>query len=134
VLLVDYGYPRAEYYRPERRDGTLRCHYRHRAHDDPFLWPGLQDITAWVDFSAVAAAARAADLSVAAFTTQAHYVLAELDGAPQLAGLERATPQELAALKTLVLPGEMGEHFKVMLLAKGRAGATLPGRDFRGRL
>jgi SAM-dependent MidA family methyltransferase len=134
LLFVDYGYTRADYYRAERSDGTLRCHYRHRAHDDPFLWPGLQDLTAWVDFSALADAARGAGLTLAGYTTQAQFVLGELSAAPAGVGLEQATPQALAALKTLVLPGEMGEHFKVMLLGKNRPAGPLPGRDFRDRL
>jgi SAM-dependent MidA family methyltransferase len=124
---------RADYYREERSDGTLRCHYRHRAHDDPFLWPGLQDLTVWVDWSALADAARAAGLVLAGYTTQAQYVLGELAAAPA-SGLAEASPQALAALKTLVLPGEMGEHFKVMLLGKNRPVGPLPGRDFRDRL
>ncbi|ROR34521.1 class I SAM-dependent methyltransferase [Inmirania thermothiophila] len=137
VLLVDYGYPRCEYYHPERADGTLRCHYRHRAHDDPFLLPGIQDITAHVDFTAVAEAAVAAGLEVAGYTTQAQFLLAT--GLAELAAeaadaLTRA--RRAAEVKRLVMPSEMGEAFKVMALARGIEG-PLGGfalRDLRGRL
>jgi SAM-dependent MidA family methyltransferase len=134
LLFVDYGLVRREYYHPERTDGTLICHYRHRAHTDPFLHPGLQDLSVWVDFSACAAAGAQARLELAGFTTQAQYLLGVLSAEPRRLSLENAAPRELAALKTLVLPGEMGERFKVMLLRKGHAGPALPGRDFRARL
>ena len=124
--LVDYGYGRRDYYRTERSAGTLICHYRHRAHEDPFLLPGLQDMTAWVDFSAAAEAGLAAGFAVAGYTTQGQFLLETLGEA--LAGSAEPTPQALAALKTLVLPGEMGERFKVMLLAKGLDAERLPGR------
>jgi len=75
ILLFDYGLPEREYYHPQRDQGTLICHYRHRAHDNPFLWPGLTDITAWVDFSALADAARAVGLEVTGYGTQAHFLL-----------------------------------------------------------
>ncbi len=75
MLFIDYGLPRAQYYRAERMTGTLLCHYRHRFHDDPFLFAGLQDIGAWVDFSAVAASAADTGLEIAGFTTQAHFLL-----------------------------------------------------------
>jgi SAM-dependent MidA family methyltransferase len=134
MLLVDYGLPRREYYHPQRSAGTLRCHYRHRAHDDPFLYPGLQDLTAWVDFSACADAAAAAGLTVAGFTTQAQFLLATLAAEPPPAATDAAALRALAALKTLVLPGEMGERFKVLKLDVGAGGEDLPGRDFRDRL
>jgi SAM-dependent MidA family methyltransferase len=134
LLLVDYGLTRREYYHPQRRAGTLVCHYRHRAHDDPFLYPGLQDISAWVDFSACAEAASAAGLAVAGFTTQAQFLLADLAAEPPPAARDAATLRELAALKTLLLPGEMGERFKVLLLRKNGARGSLPGRDLRDRL
>jgi len=133
LLLVDYGYVRRDYYRPERDGGTLICHYRHRAHDDPFLYPGLQDISAWVDFSACADAARDAGLAVAGFTTQAQFLIGAL-GDALLGERERSgSPAALGALKTLLMPGEMGERFKVLLAAKGIE-AELPGRDMRSRL
>jgi SAM-dependent MidA family methyltransferase len=134
VLLVDYGLTRREYYHPQRHTGTLVCHYRHRAHDDPFLYPGLQDISAWVDFSACAHAASAAGFVVAGFTTQAQYLVASLAADPPRPADGVAALKELAALKTLLLPGEMGERFKVMLLRKTGALGPLPGRDLRGRL
>jgi SAM-dependent MidA family methyltransferase len=134
LLFVDYGLVRAEYYHVQRSGGTLVCHYRHRAHADPFLYPGLQDITAWVDFSSVAAAATAARLTLAGFTTQAQYLVALLAAAPGDFGIDAASPREQSALKTLILPGEMGERFKVLLLRKDANGPPLPGRDFRARL
>jgi len=133
VLLVDYGLVRREYYHAARAGGTLVCHYRHRAHGDPFLRPGLQDISAWVDFSACADAGFAAGLDVAGFTTQAQFLLASgvADMLSAFAGRERILQAQ--ALKTLTLPGEMGERFKVMQLSRGLPGG-LPGRDFRDRL
>ena len=138
LLLVDYGLVRREYYHPQRSSGTLICHYRHRAHDDPFLFPGLQDLSAWVDFSACADAARAAGLEVAGFTTQAQFLLATLAAEPPAAATDAAALRERSALKTLLLPGEMGERFKVLLLRKGaasgRSSGALPGRDLRAWL
>jgi SAM-dependent MidA family methyltransferase len=134
LLFVDYGLVRAEYYHEQRFMGTLVCHYRHRASDDPFFLPGLQDITAWVDFSACADAAKAAGFTVAGFTTQGQYLLNVLAALPPDLAPMLASPREQSALKTLLLPGEMGERFKVLLLRKGVAGPELPGRDFRPRL
>ena len=74
--MFDYGYPRREYYLPERSSGTLRCYYRHRAHENPFFLPGLQDITAWVDFDFLNDAARTAGFEVVGLTTQANFLLA----------------------------------------------------------
>ena len=119
ILLVDYGLPRRAYYHPERDRGTLRCHYRHRAHDDPFLWPGLQDITSWVDFTAVADAGLAAGLRLLGLTTQAAFLLES--GAALLAG-----PEDAAAARRLLLPGEMGEGFKAIGFARDWDG-ELPG-------
>jgi SAM-dependent MidA family methyltransferase len=134
VIFTDYGLVRTEYYHEQRASGTLVCHYRHRAHGDPFVYPGLQDITAWVDFSACADAAVAAGFEVAGFTTQGQYLLSVLAAAPQSLGVGASSPQELSALKTLILPGEMGERFKVLLLRKDCDGPPLPGRDLRHRL
>ena len=131
VLLVDYGGVRREYYHRERRDGTLICHYRHRAHDDPFFLPGLQDLSAWVEFSACADAARDAGLAVAGFTTQGLYLVESAAGATDPVSLDARTA---SALRTLVLPGEMGERFKLLLLTKAIDPPRLPGRDLRGRL
>ena len=75
ILLIDYGFERAQYYHPERNQGTLMCHYRHRAHDNPFLYPGLQDITAHVDFTSVQEAAKIQQLTVAGYSTQAEFLL-----------------------------------------------------------
>lgn len=112
LLFTDYGYARAAYYHPQRRMGTLMCHYRQRAHDDPFLYPGLQDITAHVDFTAVAEAATAAGLQLAGYTTQAHFLLA-------LGIVERITDLKTGGeVKLLTLPEEMGEHFKAMAFIK----------------
>ena len=74
VLLIDYGYPRAEYYLPSRSSGTLLCYYRHHAHGEPLLWPGLNDITAFVDFTAIAEAGFEAGLEVLGYTSQAHFL------------------------------------------------------------
>jgi SAM-dependent MidA family methyltransferase len=134
LLLVDYGLVRSDYYHEQRTDGTLVSHYRHRVHDDPFLYPGLQDITAWVDFSACSEAAAAAGFEVAGFTTQGHYLLNVLAALPPELAVDLQSPREQSALKTLILPGEMGERFKVLLLRKNVAGAALPGKDFRYRL
>ena len=134
LLFVDYGLPRREYYAAERRDGTLLCHFRHRFHDDPFARPGLQDITAWVDFTAVAEAGLAAGLAVAGFSTQAHFLLAtglerEVERAGN--GLDAREAAKLAqAVAMLMLPGEMGERFKVLALAR-RLESPLSGFSFR---
>ncbi|MFT7212992.1 MAG: SAM-dependent MidA family methyltransferase [Granulosicoccus sp.] len=123
VLLIDYGYPRQEFYSEERRQGTLSCYYRHRAHDDAFLWPGLQDITAHVDFTAVVESAIKNDLELLGYASQAAFLL---DNGlleimeEQLSSLERESDRiELSRMiKTLTLPGEMGERFQVMALGK----------------
>jgi SAM-dependent MidA family methyltransferase len=114
------------------------CHYRHHAHGDPFAWPGLQDITAHVDFSAIADAAHDAGLKVAGYTTQGNFLigagLAEL--AAQLQGNERQHLQTANEIKKLTLPHEMGELFKVLALTRGVHDA-LPAfalRDMRVRL
>jgi SAM-dependent MidA family methyltransferase len=134
LLFADYGLVRTDYYHEQRSVGTLVCHYRHRAHDDPFVYPGLQDITAWVDFSACADAAAAVGFDVAGFTTQGQYLLSLLAALPPELALDLRSPREQSALKTLILPGEMGERFKVLLLRKGVSGRELPGKDFRYRL
>lgn len=119
ILLLDYGLPRHEYYHPQRRAGTLMCHYRHRAHGDPFLYPGLQDITAWVDFSAAAAAGIAAGLDLAAYASQAHFLLGNGIGElPPPAGGGESAIRHAAALRTLLLPGEMGERFKYLAFTR----------------
>ncbi len=123
ILLTDYGYPRAEYYLPERGMGTLSCHYRHRMHDDPFILIGLQDITAFVDFSALAGAGAAAGFELGGFIDQAGFLLN--CGIERLCAAEFESLQTLEArllrtqqMKTLLLPSEMGERFKVLALHK----------------
>jgi SAM-dependent MidA family methyltransferase len=120
VLLLDYGFPRHEYYHPERSTGTLMCHYRHRAHDDPFVYPGLQDITAHVDFTAIAETAQASGLDVSGYTTQAYFLLS--NGLTELAEAntnnERDQLLHAQQIRTLTMPNEMGELFKVMALTK----------------
>jgi SAM-dependent MidA family methyltransferase len=121
MLLVDYGFPAVEYYHPQRDGGTLMAHYRHRALADPFVYPGLCDITAHVDFSAIARAGVAAGMSVAGFATQAHFLVncGVLDalarcGDPQSAAYLRAAN----AVQTLTSPAEMGELYKVLALTR----------------
>jgi SAM-dependent MidA family methyltransferase len=131
ALIVDYGFGRHEYYHPQRSGGTLRCHFRHRAHEDPLLYPGLQDITAWVDFTRVAEAADAAALAVAGYCTQAAFLLAtgiESDLAATDATLEHARLASQA--RQLLLPGEMGETFKVMALTRA-LDAPLRGFEYQ---
>ena len=114
VLLADYGLPRHELYLAERAEGTLGCHHGQHWHDDPFRRPGGEDITAWVDFTAVRRSAEAAGLEAVGFTSQAQFLLAanilELAGSPPSA-------EDAAALRRLMLPGGMGEAFKFLGLA-----------------
>ena len=122
TFLFDYGVSRKEYYAADRSGGWLRCHYRHHAHNDALLLPGIQDITAWVDFTAVAGAALENGLEVVGFTTQAQFLInggldAELAG---LADLPIDAQLKLAGeVKMLTLPAEMGEHFKCLGLSRG---------------
>nr|VFJ97137.1 MAG: SAM-dependent methyltransferase, MidA family [Candidatus Kentron sp. H]VFJ97883.1 MAG: SAM-dependent methyltransferase, MidA family [Candidatus Kentron sp. H]VFK03149.1 MAG: SAM-dependent methyltransferase, MidA family [Candidatus Kentron sp. H] len=181
VLLVDYGYPRAEYYHPQRQDGALACHYRHRLHDDPFLLPGLQDISVHVDFSALAEAglgeaglvershrrmppraalAHAANpldnrqdpmdpteggnrrtpprAALAGFTTQRDFLFSTglLEMCAHMDPTSREYLKLVQGIKTLTLPGEMGDMVKVMGFTKGidRSLMGFKGRDLRGRL
>lgn len=120
VVVVDYGYPRNVYYHAQRHMGTLMCHYQHRAHPDPLLFPGIQDITAHIDFTAMADAALAAGMDVAGFTTQAHFLL-NLGLLELLETRQEDLPTYLRSsseVKRLTLPGEMGEGFKVLVLTK----------------
>ncbi len=141
AILFDYGGTARELYAPERWMGTLRCHLRHHAHDDPLIHPGLQDITAWVDFSRVAEAAHAAGLDLLGYTMQAHFLLGcGLAQVYEQAFAERASEADQLRLaqgfKTLMMPGEMGERFKVIALGKN-LDMPLSGfamRDFRDRL
>lgn len=137
VLLVDYGFPRSEYYHPQRSEGTLMCHYRHRSHSDPLILVGLQDITAHVDFTAVAEHADGADLKVAGYTTQGKFLIASgLLALEPRAGDTHAQLRWAAEVKTLTLETEMGELFKVMALTRGLRKTLLgfAGVDQRGRL
>jgi SAM-dependent MidA family methyltransferase len=119
LLLIDYGFPRHEYYHPQRSTGTLMCHYRHRAHDDPFVYPGLQDITTHVDFTAIAEAAHAAGLQVCGYNTQGLFLLANgITELAEQADNERERIQQVQQLRTLTMPTEMGEQFKVMALCR----------------
>lgn len=122
LLFVDYGFGRAEYYHPQRAAGTLMCHYRHLAHDDPFAWPGLNDISAHVDFTAVTEAGLSQGARLLGFTTQAHF-LVNCGITDLLAG---ASPEDAARYlplaaqaQKLLSPSEMGELFKVIALGKG---------------
>ena len=129
ALFVDYGFPQREYYHPQRSMGTLRCHYRHRFHGDPFFLPGLQDITAHVDFTAMARAGEQGGAEMDGFTTQAHFLIscglavlvAENDPEATLSRLKKTS-----AIHRLIDPSEMGELFKVLALGKG-VGAPLLG-------
>ncbi|MBS0287132.1 MAG: SAM-dependent methyltransferase [Proteobacteria bacterium] len=135
MLFIDYGFPNHEYYHPSRHMGTLMCHYRHHAHPDPLRYIGLQDITAHVDFSALAKAAMSAQCDVLGYTTQAAFLLSNnilenhsLDAQEQL----KISQQ----IQKLTAPHEMGELFKVMALGKNYdeplQGFSL--RDYKHRL
>ena len=122
ILLIDYGFGASEYYHPQRHMGTLRAHYRHHALDDPFYLPGLCDLTAHVDFSALARAGMAAGLDLAGYTSQASFLLhsglTELLMQTSVTDAASYLPQA-NAVQRLVSPAEMGELFKVMGLSKG---------------
>ncbi|MDX9836248.1 MAG: SAM-dependent methyltransferase [Azoarcus sp.] len=122
MLLIDYGYPRAEYYLPSRSNGTLLCYYRHHAHADPFLWPGLNDITEFVNFTAMAESAYDAGLDVLGYTSQAQFLF----NCGVLECLARRGPEGSAdyvraarAAQRLTTPQEMGELFKVLAVGRG---------------
>ncbi|HEY0686857.1 MAG TPA: SAM-dependent methyltransferase [Steroidobacter sp.] len=133
AFFIDYGLPRRQYYAASRSQGTMLCHFRHRFHDDPLINVGVQDIGAWVDFTAVAEAAVASGMNVAGYTTQAHFLigcgieefLAPKDDDDLASRLQMARQAML-----LTLPGEMGERFKVIGLSKG---VELPLRGFSVR-
>ena len=129
ALFIDYGFPAPEFYHWQRSQGTLMCHYRHRAHDDPFVWPGLTDITAHVDFTAMAEAGLRAGLTVAGFAALAPFLLGcgildalAATGTPDSAKYLKAA----APVQKLLSPAEMGELFKVLALAKAD-GIAWPG-------
>jgi len=122
LIVVDYGFPEREFFHPQRTAGTLMCHYRHRAHGDPFLHPGLQDITAHVDFTALARAAREAGLEVLGYANQSQFLVS----CGILEVLERENPEDVARYapraaeaNRLLSPAEMGEIFKVLAIGRG---------------
>jgi SAM-dependent MidA family methyltransferase len=139
LVLIDYGYGRAEYYHPQRNMGTLMCHYRHQAHPDPLWYPGLQDITAFVDFTAIAEAATDAGMDMLGYTSQAQFLM----GSGIDALLAAADPEDTRVYlmlsneaKRLMLPSEMGERFKVIGFSRGLDQDVLgfTARDLRSRL
>ena len=122
IFVIDYGFPRAEYYHPQRSMGTLMCHHRHRSHGDVFFEPGAQDITAHVDFSALAAAAREGGLEVLGFATQAQFLvncgITDVLGEANVENALHYAPIAAEAQK-LLSPAEMGELFKVLAVGRG---------------
>ena len=122
ILVIDYGFPRGEYYHPQRSTGTLMCHHRHRVHADPFARPGDEDITAHVDFSALAAEARAAGADVLGYATQAQFLvncgITDVLGEANVENALVYAPIAAQAQK-LLSPAEMGELFKVLAVGKG---------------
>ena len=128
VLLFDYGVSRREYYAADRNEGWLRCHYRHRVHSDPLILPGIQDLTAWVDFTAVAEAAAGGGLDVLGYASQSQFLLAggiETELQDFAAMSIESQLQTARQVKILTLPGEMGENVKCICLARG--GIARPG-------
>jgi SAM-dependent MidA family methyltransferase len=132
LLLIDYGLPSHELYHPHRDGGTLRCHYRHRVHEDPFWLPGLCDITSHVDFTAVAEAGFDAGLEVLGYTSQANFLIncgvGELVRANIVGAGDTPSVRELrarGAVNILISPNEMGELFKVIALGRGVSGPLI---------
>ena len=122
ILLFDYGVSRREYYAADRNEGWLRCHFRHRAHSDPLILPGIQDLTAWVDFSAIAGAAVSNGLEILGYVSQSQFLLAgDIEAELQdFAEMPLESQLQIAAqIKMLTLPGEMGENVKCIGLARG---------------
>ena len=122
ALFIDYGFAERELYHPQRSMGTMRCHYRHRYHNDPFFLPGLQDITAHVDFTAMARAAEQGGAEVAGYTTQAYFLISCGLAVLVSAGDPTMTLSRLkgtSAVHRLIAPSEMGELFKVLGFGKG---------------
>ncbi len=121
ILFIDYGYSASQYYLPARNQGSLQCFYQHRVHNDPLLWPGLCDITSFVDFTAIAQAGYDAGLDVQGFTTQAQFLLncGLLDCLAQQGDPDQIPYLKAArAVQRLIAPGDMGETFKVLILSK----------------
>jgi SAM-dependent MidA family methyltransferase len=132
ALFIDYGFPQKEYYHPQRREGTLMCHYRHHAHADPFFLPGLQDITSHVDFSAVARAARAGGLELAGYASQAQFLvncgITEVMSRTPAEEASRFLPLANQANR-LMSPAEMGELFKAIAFGRGFSTPLLGFRE-----
>lgn len=133
IVIIDYGFPRHEYYHVQRNQGTLMCHYQHRTHPDVFVYPGLQDITAHVDFTAMADAALESGLKVIGYTNQVSFLMGA--GLIELAALndESEVKQQMetaSQIKKLTLPHEMGELFKVIGFSKN-CDISLPAFEFR---
>jgi len=136
IMLIDYGYPRSEYYLPERDEGTIVCYFQHQAHDNPLVLTGIQDLTAHVEFSTLAEAAQEYGLDVAGFTTQGHFLLSS--GLEDMVGDVIKTSARdflpiIQQIKRLVMPTGMGEMFKVLGLTKHYTG-PLPGFRINNRL
>ncbi len=132
AFFVDYGFPEKEFYHPQRKDGTLMCHYRHHAHADPFFLPGLQDITSHVDFSAIATSARSGGLELLGYTGQAQFLVN--CGITEV--MSRTPPEDGTRFlpfanqaNRLMSPAEMGELFKVIALGRGFAALLLGFRE-----
>lgn len=137
ALFFDYGYPRREFYLADRRQGTLICHYRHRAHSNPFHLPGLCDITSFVDFTAVAEAGAGGGMELAGFCSQASFLFGSgIEQELAAASLdERAGRARNEEARKLLLPGEMGERFKAIGLQRGiDLSALFPVGDLSARL
>jgi SAM-dependent MidA family methyltransferase len=125
IFVIDYGYPRHEYYHPQRDTGTLMCHYRHQAHADPFARPGEEDITAHVDFTALAEASHEAGGQVLGYTTQAQFLVnCGITEVLEQANVENALHYApiAAQAQKLLSPAEMGELFKVLAVGRGALG------------
>jgi len=119
LLVCDYGLPRRHYYHHDRRSGTLRCHFRQRAHDDPYINVGVQDITAWVDFTNLAEAATSSGLALSGFATQAALLLAlGIEARVAAADSDRERVRLAGEARRLLMPEEMGEAFKAMALTR----------------
>ena len=124
LCFIDYGFPRREYYVPDRSAGTLACHYQHRVHFDPLILAGLQDVTAHVDFTSIAEAAVDEGASVICFASQAQFLLRagllqRFENTVFTSDVERV--KALGAIQKLLSPTEMGELFKVLIVGKGQA-------------
>ncbi len=122
AFIIDYGFPANEYYHPQRREGTLMCHIQHRSHSNPLIWPGLQDITAHIDFSAIAHTAHDAGLDVLGYTSQARFLL----NAGLLQQISDTDLQQRWAIDKLISEAQMGELFKVLAVGRG-VESTLDG-------